>query len=80
VDSDGEELRDYSNIEPWHNTKALWWWVAGKSNLPDYVEEAGEVTDDRENEGIYHDLRERAGLYWDDTDHYVSDSDDCEGD
>jgi hypothetical protein len=39
----------------------------------DYFEEAGEVTDDRENEGIYHDFRERAGLYWDETD-------DCEGD
>jgi hypothetical protein len=34
----------------------------------DYVETAGEVTDDRQNEGIYYDFRARAGLYWDDSD------------
>jgi hypothetical protein len=45
----------------------------------DYVEAAGEVRDDRENDGIYYDWREHAGVYWSDTDDHRSDSDDCEG-
>lgn len=45
----------------------------------DYVDAAGEVRDDRENDGIYYDWRERTGVYSSDTDDHRSDSDDCEG-